>query len=198
MAEHLDLVRHVKADLEAHGADLRGPCGAWAITSRVIWALRTEGAGGLEQLTGNNCAGRAAGIVCFADGQIVDILGDAGGLNIPIWSPADPVAPARWRLPVDPGDAVRGPGPRIPLLSPLPQEAPDPLRDFLAQISARLDALAAAIEVVRLDGIEARQELAIATNAFRLLLKDVVLRGVVDKKTGVVALKADTLHKPTP
>jgi hypothetical protein len=104
--DHLDLVQQVKADLEARGVDLRGPCGAWAITSRVVWALRTEGAGALEKLTGSNCAGRAADIVCFASGQIVDILGDAGGANTPIWQPADPVDPARWRAPIDPGDAV--------------------------------------------------------------------------------------------
>ncbi len=186
MESHLDLVRSVKADLEARGVDLRGPCGAWAITSRVIWALRTEGAGGLEKLTGNNCAGRAADIVCFAGGQIVDILGDAGGANTPIWQPGDPVDPARWRAPVDPGDSA------APILAPPP---PDPLQDFIAQTTARLDALTAALEAVRLEGIEARQQFAIASSALRLALKDVVLRGTVDKKTGAVTLKPELKPK---
>ena len=197
MITHLDLVRAVKADLEARGVDLSGPCGAFAITSRIIWALRTEGAGSLEKLTGNQCAGRAVDIICFAEGQIVDILGDAGGANLPIWQPGDAVDPARWRAPVEP---VLDAGAGLPIGRGIAAAA-DPLPDFIAQTSARLDALAAQLQAVRqhlddlrLELIESRQEFAIGSNALRLALRTIVLRGTVAK--GLVVLRPDVTPKP--
>jgi len=94
---NLDVVRRVKAELEAAGVDLAGPCGALQITNRVALAL---GAGLLQKATGNNCNGRAVDYIVFRGGPAVDILGDAGGANIPQWSEdTDPTLLARWAPP---------------------------------------------------------------------------------------------------
>src|SRR5258706_3387516 len=82
---HTDVVTAVKAELQAHGQDLAGPCGAFQITKRVAWRLRSEGAGLLSKPSGNNCDGYAVDYVTYPDGSGVDILGDAGGANSPGW-----------------------------------------------------------------------------------------------------------------
>lgn len=97
------LVAAVKADLEGRGVTLTGPCGAFAITSRVAWALRDEGAGLLEKRGGNNCRGYSTDFVVFRQGPSFDVLGDSGGANVPQWAQDDdPALRARWRPPVDP------------------------------------------------------------------------------------------------
>ena len=96
-------VAEVKAQLQARGVDLTGPCGAFAITKRVAWGLRATGAGLLSKPSGNNCEGFAVDIIAFPTGLIVDILGDAGNANTPSWNPGEPVEPARYRPAVDPG-----------------------------------------------------------------------------------------------
>jgi hypothetical protein len=108
---HLDLVRAVKAELEGKQVELTGPCGAFEITKRVAWALREEGAGLLDKLGGSNCHGFATDIVCYRNGDIVDILGDGGGANNPAWAVKEKeVDPSRWRKPIDPGEAPGGSG----------------------------------------------------------------------------------------
>ena len=92
----------MKAQLQARGVDLTGPCGAFAITKRVAWGLRATGAGLLSKPSGNNCDGFAVDIVAFPTGLIVDILGDAGNANTPLWNTGEPVDPARYRPAVDP------------------------------------------------------------------------------------------------
>src|SRR5437773_305690 len=54
---HDDVVAAVKAELEARHVDLSGPCGAFAITKRVAWRLRNDGAGLLPKSGGTNCEG---------------------------------------------------------------------------------------------------------------------------------------------
>ena len=97
-------VAAVKAQLQAQGVDLSGPCGAFAITKRVAWGLRHQGCGLLSKPGGNNCEGFATDIVMFKDqgGQIIDILGDGGGANAPQWGVSDTVDPTRWRAAVSP------------------------------------------------------------------------------------------------
>ena len=97
-------VAEVKAQLQARGVDLTGPCGAFAITKRVAWGLRATGAGLLSKPSGNNCDGFAVDIVAFPTGLIVDILGDAGNGNTPLWNTGEPVDAARYRPAIDPGD----------------------------------------------------------------------------------------------
>lgn len=115
--DHTDIVSRVKGELEARRVDLSGPCGAFAITRRVAWALRDEGAGLLSKPAGNNCEGFAADYVVYKNGQGFDCLGDAGGANIPQWSGGeiDASFPDRWRAPVDTGDVlIPRPGPTDP------------------------------------------------------------------------------------
>ena len=102
---HQDLVERIKAQLEAQGVDLQGPCGGFQITSRVAWTLRGERAGLLDKPAGNNCAGYAVDIICYPTGEIIDCLGDAGGDNRPLWNDAGTVDPQRWREPFPPLDA---------------------------------------------------------------------------------------------
>lgn len=93
-----ELVRKVKQDLEDAGVDLSGPCGAFEITQRVAWEMRGEGYGLLGGKTPaqNGCSHEgeryAVDWILKADGQGVDILGDAGGANNPQWAEeeADP------------------------------------------------------------------------------------------------------------
>lgn len=110
------LVEAVKAHLEAIGTNLSGPCGAFAITQRVAWELRSTGAGLLSKPAGNNCDGYATDIICYPNGQLIDILTDGGGANGPSWNTSDVVDPARYRPAFDPGDGV--------LTAPPPSDPP--------------------------------------------------------------------------
>ena len=95
-------VAAIKEQLQAQGVDLNGPCGAFAITKRVAWGLRGNGAGLLSKPGGNNCEGFAVDIVAFQD-RAFDILSDGGGANGPSWNETgvDDLA-GRWRPPVEP------------------------------------------------------------------------------------------------
>ncbi len=98
-------VAQMKALLMGQGWDLSGPCGAFLITKHVAWGLRDRGYGLLSKPGGNNCEGYATDIVMRrqANGDIIDILGDAGNGNVPMWNdPSDHVDPARWRPAVQP------------------------------------------------------------------------------------------------
>jgi hypothetical protein len=110
-----NIVAQVKADLQARGVDLSGPCGAFAITARVAWTLRSTGAGLLDKPAGNNCQGRAVDILIYPDGTAFDILADSGGANGPSWNPIAPIDSDRWRAPVDPTHSpTNPPGPPPP------------------------------------------------------------------------------------
>lgn len=131
------LVTAIKNELLAAGRDLSGPCGAFAITKRVAWALHGTGAGLLAKPSGNNCDGYATDIVCYPDGRIRDILGDGGGANTPQWPEGEleVVDPARYRFAIDPGDAP------TPVPPPVPTPVPPPPGGDLGMLLARLEAI---------------------------------------------------------
>jgi len=136
MDDHSDLVAQIKAKLQASGVSLDGPCGAFAITKRVAWALRGQGAGLLDKPGGNQCEGFATDIVMFPDGSLVDILGDGGGANTPMWNVTGEIRPtSQFRPAVDPGDEV----------PPVKPDAGTPSTTGLDAVSAKLDTLAAAL-----------------------------------------------------
>jgi hypothetical protein len=97
-------VAAVKAQLEAQGVNLAGPCGAFAITQHVAWGLRTSGIGLVSKPSGNNCQGYSVDYLAYPNGDGVDILGDAGGANVPQWSvkPGEFAGEDRWRPPMQP------------------------------------------------------------------------------------------------
>lgn len=133
------LVEQVKAQLVAQGMNLSGPCGAFAITKRVAWALRATGAGLLAKPTGNNCDGYATDIICYPDGRIRDILGDGGGANTPQWPDGELeiVDPSRYLAAIDPGDTPI-PTPE-PVPTPLPTPTPLPPVVDLSPVLAKLE-----------------------------------------------------------
>jgi len=106
------LVADIKAGLVARGISLSGACGAFEITKRVAWALKSGGGGLLEKLTGNKCQDRSVDIVAFqgvGETRIFDMLIDGGAANGPTWSEGTPVAANRWKAPTDPGDTAPPP-----------------------------------------------------------------------------------------
>src|SRR6266571_2115643 len=112
MRDNTDVVAKVKADLEARGVNLTGPCGAFEITRRVAWALRDEGAGVLAKPSGNNCHGFSVDVVVFRDGTWVDCLINAENQNTPAWQVGTTkLDPNVWVAPTDPGDTPAPPGP---------------------------------------------------------------------------------------
>jgi len=138
MTDHGDLVATIKAQLDAQHVDLSGPCGAFAITKRVAWALRSEGAGLLDKPGGNQCDGYATDIVMYPDGRLVDILGDGGGANTPGWTVTGEIRPtSQYRPAIDPGDVVDPPAP--PDNPPKPPESPDALLTILLNLDRKLD-----------------------------------------------------------
>lgn len=99
-----EYVAAVKAQCEAAGIDLTGPCGAFQITKRVAWGLRGAGIGLVSKPGGNNCDGYSVDFLCWQNGDGVDILFDAGNANAPQWAarPNEFVGQDRWRPPVKP------------------------------------------------------------------------------------------------
>jgi len=97
-------VAAVKAQCRAAGVDLSGPEGAFQITKRVAWGLREYGIGLVSKSSGNQWQGYSVDYLCWGNGDGVDILGDAGGANIPQWSakPEEFSGQDRWRPPVPP------------------------------------------------------------------------------------------------
>lgn len=101
---HLDVVTRIINDLKQQGANLNGPCGAFQITDRVAWELRSEGAGILSKPTGNNCQGFSTDVIVYKDGRILDVVGDSGCKNNPLWNSGVSVDPNRWREPINPAN----------------------------------------------------------------------------------------------
>lgn len=91
-----------KAELEAAGQDLSGPCGAFAIVKLAAWKMG-GGAGLLDKPAGNNCEGYATDIIVYPDGRHYDVLVDGGGRNGPAWGDAGTVDPSRYRPAIEPG-----------------------------------------------------------------------------------------------
>ncbi len=131
----------VKDELVARGADLSGGCGAFQITKRVAWLLRSQGYRLLWKGGGFNCEGYATDyLISLPSGVGFDILGDGGGQNAPQWigPEDDPSLVARnlanYREASDPDDAV----------TPVPVPVPVPPVPSLSIDTQRiLDAIAA-------------------------------------------------------
>jgi hypothetical protein len=161
MENRTTTVAFVKGALEQRGASLTGACGAFAITSRVAWALRDEGIGLIH------CEGHQNGCnvgveryrvdtLMWPDGEWVDLLINAETENRPAWQYHDGtearyprVDGSLWRPPFDP-DPPAAPGappptPRQALLS----ELADRFRQagaLLEEIGALLQGAAEAAE----------------------------------------------------
>lgn len=163
---HVDVVAQAKVAAIAAGFDPDAPapdeCARFEVTNRAAFALKAEGAGILEKLSGNQCLGRAVDIVAYPDGTIVDVLGGGDqGPNTPMWQiNPDKVDPSRWKAPfavvdapVDPQPAPGVPGPQGPAGPQGPKgdkgDPGDPAN--VAELLARLAALEA-----KLAGISCR------------------------------------------
>lgn len=148
MRDNTDIVAQVKADLEARGVNLSGPCGAFEITRRVAWALRGDGVGLLQKTSGNNCNGCSVDVVCYRDGTWVDVLINSETENRPAWQVGpDKLDPSRWLPPIDPGGT---PAP-VPEPTPAARPADDELDKLLiatGQLIDGIESLTGAIEAL--------------------------------------------------
>jgi hypothetical protein len=100
-----NIVSQVKNDLASRGIDLSGPCGAFEITKRVAWILRSSGAGLLDKPSGNNCQGYSVDVIVYSDGYAYDIISDSGASNGPTWQPLPLLTDlSRYKPPFDPGN----------------------------------------------------------------------------------------------
>lgn len=128
MANHTQTVIDVKAQLVALGFDLSGPCGAFAITCRVAWALRDEGWGLIAKSPGQNgCTvpeGRYAvdAILQRPSGETIDLLINAETENTPAWQTTGAAPLGAWSFPFD-ADA----GQPVPVPTPIPTPTPTPV-----------------------------------------------------------------------
>lgn len=142
------IVDTIKAQLEARGVDLRGPCGAFEITSRVAWEVRGEGWGLHAKESGNQCQGYSVDVLIHPSGKYVDILQDAGGANGPSWQLHEGGDVTKWRPPFE----VDTP----PTPPPNPPPNPDPpaldLVAWLTRIEGKVDGLGAPHKHPRLRG----------------------------------------------
>jgi hypothetical protein len=120
-SETAEYVGQIKSWLLSQGENLSGPCGAFTIVANVAWGCQTlgTGIGLLSKPDGNNCMAYSTDVVCYRDfpnggARIVDVLGDAGGENNPMWmekGPEENVEMDRWRPPINPdtvGPATAG------------------------------------------------------------------------------------------
>lgn len=168
MANHPDqsaVVAHAKADLEAAGVSLVGPCGAFAIVQLAAWRLRYTGVGLLDKRSGNNCDGYSTDTFVYPDGEHYDVLIAAGGEedplthvpipgtgNRPAWQPEGLIDPIRWRAPIDPHfDEVP-----VPPVPPVPLPPSPPSED----LSRRVEVLIARVEGLAIWTAELAHELA--------------------------------------
>jgi hypothetical protein len=108
LSKHPDqsnIISQVKNDLISRGIDLSGPCGAFEITKRAAWILRSSGAGLLSKPSGNNCQGFSVDVIVYSDGYAYDILSDSGGNNGPTWQPLPILIDlSRYTAAFDPGN----------------------------------------------------------------------------------------------
>jgi hypothetical protein len=106
--EDVAYVAAVKAALEAQGVSLAGGCGAFEVVANVAYGLRFVGYGLLEKASGNQCQGYATDVIVAPNRiDIVDVLSDSGGQNIPSWHvKPNEVTNDRWRAPIMPPHPV--------------------------------------------------------------------------------------------
>lgn len=85
------------------------PAGAFEITKRVAWLLRSKGVGLLLKPSGENIVtwggiSYSAGRVCYENGRIIKILTDVPTTNGPQWSDNNDLSGA-WSRAIDPSAA---------------------------------------------------------------------------------------------
>jgi len=124
-------VAQAKAELQAEGADLSGPCGAFTITRRAAEVIGPPAGLLWKPPPGNQCESYAVDIVCYPDGHIWDCLIDGGGANTPAWQDKGFVEASRYR-PVT--------------LVPEPPDPPQP--PTTDAVLARLDTIIALLQAI--------------------------------------------------
>ncbi len=103
--DHTATVQAIKNQLVSQGVSLSGPCGAFAITGRVAWALKNEGWGLIAKNPGQNGCdtdrGRfAVDAIVRADGtEWVDLLINSETENTPAWQSHPASSAAGWTAP---------------------------------------------------------------------------------------------------
>jgi len=190
-----DLVAMVKADLEQRGVNLTGPCGAFAITSRVAWTLRGEGYGLIHKSAGQNGCDAPGGryaidAVMLEDGQTFDLLVNGGGDedkegrpipgtgNGPAWQIVRGQPPGAWRPPFNPDAGAVEPGEPV-----LPPPGPDGEVHYLAAMAMALAAMAAhladlkeQLTLYRAELLTSREDITKAQDAIRSRLLEIQLK----------------------
>jgi len=113
----IEVVSQVINELVRLGIDIKGPCGAFAISNLVAQRLNL-GILYKPRPTENNCivngVGYAADIVMDRSGRIWDILFDGGGTNTPVWFEKDAVDKSWYRDPLLNYPKVLNTGTEIP------------------------------------------------------------------------------------
>lgn len=144
--DHTDIVRATKARLEAQGVNLSGQCGAFQITGRVAWALRTEGWGLISKNPGQNGCdtpqGRfAVDALLKQDGSVfVDLLINSETDNTPAWQVREVNNTAGWAAPFDLGGAPDAPPPPGPGPTPIPNPGTSAEHDAIVDLMGDLQA----------------------------------------------------------
>jgi hypothetical protein len=110
---HVALVRCVRDALMAAGLNLDSGNPAFEITKRVAWLLRDEQAGLLIKPAGENVVQwngypLSASRLCFPNGQLFKVVGDAGpgGQNNAQYNGDGFVEPSRYVAAMDPGTDI--------------------------------------------------------------------------------------------
>jgi hypothetical protein len=141
--DHTPTVVAVKSALEAANVDLSGPCGAFAITGRVAYALRAEGYGLIAKNASQNGCDTAQGrfsvdAVALPDGSAFDILINAETENIPAWQVTGATSPANWRAPFDLGGVEPPPPPAPYPICPPQTEEHDAILSLMGDIQSQV------------------------------------------------------------
>lgn len=80
----VDRIARIKQDLIDRKHDLSGT-NSGKIVKQLAYELRSFGAGRLRKTAGNIFENCSVDYIVFPDGQSGDVVGDAGGANIPQW-----------------------------------------------------------------------------------------------------------------
>ena len=157
----IGVVARVKAELEARGVELRGPCGAFAITGRVAWRLRGDGWGLIhKESSQNGCValGGKYGVdaIMQRSGRTIDLLINSETENRPAWQELPPekwASPGAWRVPFEMETGVQRPPVPAPFVPdpPVPGDTRAVLVEALAAIAYRLDVIDDRVSGLQMD-----------------------------------------------
>jgi hypothetical protein len=144
--DHTDVVARIRGQLESAGVDVHTVAGAFEITKRVAWELRSEGAGLLIKTAGENIwnwngMSFSAARICYPDGALRKILTDVPTTDNPEWADDGTVTTDRYVPAIDPG-----PLPGQPPTPPTPPDTPDTPSESDAAILAKLDTVITTVQ----------------------------------------------------